>query len=63
RGRGRTGGRPPALTGLQVSKAREMHEERNGRGKRKYTLTQIAATFNVSRKTIYRNLAPGNPTD
>ncbi|WP_235748900.1 recombinase family protein [Nocardia coffeae] len=31
RARGRTGGRPPALTELQVSKAREMYEERDGR--------------------------------
>lgn len=61
RARGRTGGRPPALTELQVSKAREMYEERDGRDKRKYTLTQIAETFNVSRKTIYRHLDPGNP--
>jgi DNA invertase Pin-like site-specific DNA recombinase len=35
RARGRTGGRPPALTELQVSKAREMYEERDGQGKRK----------------------------
>ncbi|WP_429428981.1 recombinase family protein [Nocardia sp. GAS34] len=62
RTRGRTGGRPPALTGLPVSEAREMYEERDGRGQRKYTLTQIAETFNVSRKTIYRHLDPGNPT-
>lgn len=62
RARGRTGGRPPALTELQARKAREMYDDRDERGKRKYTLTQIAETFNVSRKTIYRHLDRGDTT-
>ncbi|MFI6369181.1 recombinase family protein [Nocardia sp. NPDC050630] len=56
RARGRVGGRPPALTGLQALKAREMYDELDQQGKRKYTVTQIADTFSVSRKTIYRHL-------
>lgn len=59
RARGRSGGRPPALTELQVLKAREMYDEHDARGTRKYTLTQIAETFGVSRKTIYRHLDRG----
>ncbi|MEU4342100.1 recombinase family protein [Nocardia sp. NPDC023852] len=59
RARGRSGGRPPALTELQVLEAREMYDERDTSGKRKYTLTQIAETFGMSRKTIYRHLDRG----
>ena len=56
RARGRVGGRPPALTELQALKAREMYDELDHHGKRKYTVNQIADTFSVSRKTIYRHL-------
>ncbi|MEU6191506.1 helix-turn-helix domain-containing protein [Nocardia sp. NPDC047038] len=37
-------------------KAREMYDELDHHGSRKYTVTQIADTFSVSRKTIYRHL-------
>ncbi|MGV9823563.1 helix-turn-helix domain-containing protein [Nocardia xishanensis] len=33
-----------------------MYDELDVRGKRRCTLTQIAGTFGVSRKTIYRHL-------
>ncbi len=36
-----------------------MYDERDQRGKRKYTVAQIGETFGVSRKTIYRHLDPG----
>ncbi len=42
--RGRVGGRPTALTGLQVIKAREMYDETDENGKRRYTVAQIAET-------------------
>lgn len=60
RARGRVGGRTPSMTELQVLKAREMYDEVDERGKRKYTVAQIAETFAVSRKTIYRNLERGS---
>ncbi|MEU7767546.1 helix-turn-helix domain-containing protein [Nocardia sp. NPDC049190] len=56
RARGRVGGRPPALTKLQALKASEMYDELDSQGKRRYTVAQIAETFGVSRKTIYRHL-------
>jgi predicted DNA-binding transcriptional regulator YafY len=34
----------------------EIYDELDRRGKRKYTVAQIADTFGVSRKTIYRHL-------
>ncbi|MGH4011573.1 MAG: hypothetical protein ACRDTH_25980 [Pseudonocardiaceae bacterium] len=52
----RAGSLPPALTELQMLKAREMYDELDDRGKRKYTVAQISQTFGVSRKTIYRHL-------
>jgi DNA invertase Pin-like site-specific DNA recombinase len=58
RARGRVGGRKPKLTALQAIKAREMYQETGADGKRKYTVNQIGETFGVSRKTIYRHLAP-----
>jgi predicted DNA-binding transcriptional regulator YafY len=33
-----------------------MYDELDDHGKRKYTVNQIADTFSVSRKTIYRHL-------
>ncbi|MGX1778566.1 recombinase family protein [Nocardia brasiliensis] len=56
RARGRSGGRPPSMSELQMLKAREMYEERDENGRRRYTVAQIAETFAVSRKTVYRNL-------
>ncbi|MFI6310000.1 helix-turn-helix domain-containing protein [Nocardia fusca] len=50
------GGRPPALTELQALEARQMYDETDEHGKRRYTVAQIAETFGVSRKTIYRHL-------
>lgn len=58
RARGRTGGRPAALTELQVAQARRMYDDLGTDGKRKYTVQQIADTFGVSRATIYRHLEP-----
>ena len=62
RARGRVGGRKPKLSPLQTIKAREMYAETSADGKRKYTVNQIGETFAVSRKTIYRHLAPDAPT-
>jgi DNA invertase Pin-like site-specific DNA recombinase len=59
RARGRVGGRPAAMTELQIAKAREMYDERGEDGKRRYTVQQIADTFGVGRATIYRHLDPG----
>jgi DNA invertase Pin-like site-specific DNA recombinase len=61
RARGRTGGRPPALTARQVEVARNMYDEVGKDGKRKYTVDEIAETFEVSRKTIYRRLTTDGP--
>jgi len=52
RARGRVGGRPPKMTPDKVKVAREMYASRE------YTVEAIAKTVGVSRKTIYRNLAP-----
>jgi DNA invertase Pin-like site-specific DNA recombinase len=62
RARGRTGGRKPKLTARQVGVARQMYDEKGGDGKRRYTIAEIAETFHVSRKTIYRHLEPTGPT-
>ncbi|MGH3685698.1 MAG: recombinase family protein [Pseudonocardiaceae bacterium] len=58
RARGRTGGRKPKLTARQVTIARQMYDEKDAEGKRRYTVAEIAETFHVSRKTIYRHLEP-----
>ncbi|MGH4010550.1 MAG: recombinase family protein [Pseudonocardiaceae bacterium] len=58
RARGRTGGRKPKLTTRQVTVARQMYDEQGPHGKRRYTVAEIAETFHVSRKTIYRHLEP-----
>jgi DNA invertase Pin-like site-specific DNA recombinase len=50
RARGRMGGRPPAMTARQIALAREMYDRRGT------TVAEIAATFKVSRPTIYRSL-------
>lgn len=56
RARGRTGGRPPKLTDRQVDVARQMYDDTGPDGKRRYTVAEIAETFDVDRKTIYRHL-------
>jgi DNA invertase Pin-like site-specific DNA recombinase len=56
RARGRTGGRKPKLTQRQAALARQMYDDKGEDGKRKYTVAEIAETFDVSRKTIYRHL-------
>jgi DNA invertase Pin-like site-specific DNA recombinase len=56
RSRGRTGGRKPKLTARQDVIARQMYDEKDTYGKRVYTVADIAETFHVSRKTIYRHL-------
>lgn len=58
RARGRAGGRRPKLTNRQAVIARQMCDEKGVDGKRRYTVAEIAETFHVSRKTIYRHLEP-----
>jgi len=52
RARGRAGGRPPVMTAEKVQMARQMYESKD------HTVEAIAKTLGVSRKTIYRRLAP-----
>ncbi|MEV6322724.1 recombinase family protein [Nocardia sp. NPDC051787] len=56
RARGRTGGQKPKLGPRQVALAQQMYDELDERGKRRYTVAQIAAEFGVTRPTIYRHL-------
>jgi hypothetical protein len=56
RARGRVGGRKPKLSAQQAEVARSMYAETGSDGKRRYTVDEIAGTFAVSRKTIYRHL-------
>jgi DNA invertase Pin-like site-specific DNA recombinase len=56
RARGRVGGRPPALTELQIDLARRMYDETDRHGRRRHTVSAIAETFGVSRATVYRHL-------
>lgn len=58
RARGRVGGRKPKLTARQAEVARGMYDETGADGRRKYTVAEIAGTFGVSRKTVYRHLEP-----
>jgi DNA invertase Pin-like site-specific DNA recombinase len=59
RARGRTGGRRRKLTPAQVRHARALYAETGADGKRRYTVTEIAALLGgVSRTTIYRALDP-----
>lgn len=51
RARGRTGGRPRAMTTDKLAVARQMYDSRE------HTLDAIAATIEVSRSTLYRHLA------
>jgi DNA invertase Pin-like site-specific DNA recombinase len=56
RARGRTGGQKPKHGVRQVQLARQMYDELDEQGKRRYTVGQIAAEFGVTRPTIYRHL-------
>ena len=58
RARGRVGGRKPKLTARQAEVARGMYDETGADGRRKYAVAEIAETFGVSRKTVYRHLGP-----
>ena len=58
RARGRVGGRRPKLTTRQTEVARGMYAETGPDGKRRYTVAEIADTFGVPRKTVYRHLDP-----
>jgi hypothetical protein len=58
RARGRAGGRKPKLTARQAEVARGMYDQTGADGRRKYTVAEIAETFGVSRKTVYRHLEP-----
>jgi len=58
RARGRVGGRRPKLTTRQADVAHGMYAEVAPDGKHRYTVAEIADTFGVSRKTIYRHLYP-----
>ncbi|MGH8917746.1 MAG: recombinase family protein, partial [Actinomycetes bacterium] len=60
RARGRVGGRKPKLTARQAEVARGMYDETGDDGRRKYTVAEIAGTFGVSRKTVYRHLEPSD---
>lgn len=50
RARGRTGGRPPALTGKQHAMVRSLYDARGT------TVAEIATTMGVSEQTVYRSL-------
>ncbi|MGH3190679.1 MAG: recombinase family protein [Streptosporangiaceae bacterium] len=56
RARGRTGGRPPALSPVQLDQAQRMYDED------KLTMEEIAQAFRVSRSTLYAHLSavPGD---
>jgi DNA invertase Pin-like site-specific DNA recombinase len=53
RARGRTGGRPRAMTPEKLAVARQMYDSKE------HTLDTIAATIEVSRSTLYRYLGAG----
>jgi DNA invertase Pin-like site-specific DNA recombinase len=55
RARGRSGGRPQAMTPEKLTVARQMYDSR------RHTLAVIAATVGVSRSTLYRYLGASRP--
>lgn len=55
RARGRVGGRRPKMTATKITQARAMYDSRE------HTVEAIAATFGVTRTTIYRHLDPDRP--
>ena len=54
--RSRVGGRKPKLSARQAEVARGTYAETGSDGKRRYAVDEVAGTFAVSRKTIYRHL-------
>ena len=54
--RSRPGGQKPKFGPRQVELARQMHDELDKNGKRRYTVQQIADAFGVTPATIYRHL-------
>ncbi len=56
RARGRTGGRPRAMSAGQVKLARQLTHQQTADGHRRYTITQVAKMLGVSRPTLYRAL-------
>ena len=62
RARGRTGGQKPKLGPRQVALARQMYDERDADGKRRYTVAQIAGESGVTRPAIYRHLGKTTAT-
>lgn len=50
RARGRTGGRPPSLSGDKLRTARKLYEQQD------MTVAQIGEVLGVSRTTVYRAL-------
>ncbi|MGW4093394.1 hypothetical protein [Nocardia sp. NPDC004750] len=68
RARGRTGGQKPKLGPPQVQLARAMYDELDETGKRRYTVSQIAAEFGVNSEnnravTVYTVLIDGSVLD
>ncbi|MEV6336234.1 recombinase family protein [Nocardia vinacea] len=61
RARGHTGGQKPKLGPRQVQLARQMYDEIDEHGKRRYSVDQIAAEFNLTRPAIYRHLNKATP--
>jgi predicted DNA-binding transcriptional regulator AlpA len=61
RARGRTGGRPLAMSSDQVKLARQLADQLGADGRRAYTITQVAAMLGVGRPTLYRALEPRQP--
>jgi len=55
---GQVGGRRPKLTTRQAEVARSMYDETGADDRRRYTVAEMAETFGVSRKTVYRHLEP-----
>ncbi|MGK8512729.1 TetR family transcriptional regulator [Nocardia asiatica] len=59
--RGRVRADLPRQGVRQVQPARAMYDELDERGRRRYTVDQIAAEFGVTRPTIYRHLNKTTP--
>jgi DNA invertase Pin-like site-specific DNA recombinase len=52
RARGKTGGRPKALTGKQLGIAQDLYEKR-------HPIAEICQTLKISKATLYRNIQSG----
>ena len=48
----------PSSPPRQAEVARGMYEDEGDNGKRRYTVAEMAETFSVSRKTVYRHIDP-----